>query len=136
MKVILMTPTPKTFHDERSSMPLEDERQEQDADEDLVRLKELARERWGNQWTITQKHFADGTTKATAFRSLGQVDDLDDADVDEGMVFECERIRIKGDRVLHDHVYVRNEEVIETVEYEISDVDEISDLDSLEHTKK
>jgi glutathione peroxidase-family protein len=97
-----------------------------DEQDRLEHLEEIARERWGERWTITQKHFADGTTKATAWRTYGPVD----IDTD-GQVFEIERIRIKDGEALHEHVYQRDGTVIERFSSEITDVDEISDLDSL-----
>lgn len=90
----------------------------------IERLEEIARERWGERWTITQKHFADGTTKATAWRNIGPVD-VDDI---EGKVFEREEIRIDDGEALHSHVYRRAGEAIER-EYEITPVDEIGDLE-------
>ncbi|SEQ29757.1 hypothetical protein [Natrinema salaciae] len=98
---------------------------------DLDRLEELARERWGERWTITQKHFADGTTKQTAWRTYGPVDVDDD-----GQVFDIERIRLEDDEVLHDRVYQRNDDVVEVIDYEVCGPDEISELDTPEHTKK
>lgn len=99
--------------------------------DDIKRLKELARERWGDKWTITQKHFADGTTKQTAWRSYGPVD------VDsEGQVFDIERIRLEGDEVLHDRVYQRNDDVVEVFDHEICAPGDLSELDAPEHSKK
>lgn len=93
--------------------------------EPLERLKELARERWGEQWTITQQHFADGTTKQTAWRTYGPVD----ADTD-GQVFGVERIRLEGDEVLHDRVYQRDDDVVDVIDHEVCSPDEISALDT------
>ncbi|WP_156184120.1 hypothetical protein [Halostagnicola sp. A56] len=99
--------------------------------DDLEQLKELASERWGDQWTITQKHFADGTTKQTAWRTFGPVETDDD-----GQVFDVERIQLDGDEALHDRVHQRNDDVVEVLDYEICDPDDISGLDTPEHTKK
>ena len=52
----------------------------------LSRLKQLARERWGEEWAIEQRHWADGTTSEHAYHTIGPVD-VDDVDQ---KVRECE----------------------------------------------
>lgn len=50
--------------------------EEQHNDRDGVeRLREAARERWGDQWTIEQRIWSDGDSRAYAFRSHGRVTD-------------------------------------------------------------
>lgn len=39
------------------------------------RLREAARERWGDGWTIEVRHFADGTTRMHAYSNQGQTAD-------------------------------------------------------------
>lgn len=40
----------------------------------VEKLKDAARERWRDSWTVRQLHFADGTTSAHAFRTLGHAE--------------------------------------------------------------
>lgn len=39
--------------------------------DELETLKAEARERWGDDWTIEQLHFADWSTSAHAFHTIG-----------------------------------------------------------------
>ncbi|WP_330633656.1 hypothetical protein [Halocatena halophila] len=41
----------------------------------IERLEEEASERWGDEWTIEARYFADGDAQASAVHSLGRNDD-------------------------------------------------------------
>lgn len=43
-----------------------------DFDRRLERLKDEARDRWGERWVVKVSHFADGDRRAHAIRSRGQ----------------------------------------------------------------
>lgn len=77
--------------------------------ETLDRLEQAARERWGETWSISATHFADGTTQAYAFRSYGRVDGSAD-------LIERERLWVDDERAVLQRVYVRDKEVVELLD--------------------
>lgn len=84
-----------------------------DADGHLEKLEELARERWGERWTIKIQHFATGSRKAIAYHSRGVVDETDDGTT----IRELERLQIDEDgRVGFDRIRVRPREVLDVLE--------------------
>ncbi|RQG93715.1 hypothetical protein [Natrarchaeobius oligotrophus] len=83
-------------------------RGEHDPLSDLERLKQLARERWGDEWAIEQRHWADGTTTEHAYH----VEPSDEPDVRIR-----ERLFIGADgEPYHDKVRVRHEQILEVIE--------------------
>ncbi len=74
MSILASIQMPKTRYDNGSGMSLDDGRQEMDTDEKIALLKEIARDRWGDEWAIEQKHWADGTTSEHVYHVRGYVD--------------------------------------------------------------
>lgn len=74
--------------------------------DDLEQLKELASERWGDEWAIRATHFADGTIQAYAFHSRGVVDNNHDA-----KTLEQERLYADSEQTIFRRVHVHHEDV-------------------------
>lgn len=82
-----------------------------DMDEQTARerLREAARERWGENWTIRVTEYADGSTDIMAFSSNGVVE------VDGERVIERERLLFDADgEIVHDRVRLTKQRVVET----------------------
>lgn len=94
---------------QRSSPPLPDvdAMGVEDVDE-LEALEAAARERWGEAWTIDQRHWADGTTSTHAFH----LEPTEDPDV---VVRDRLFVGADGD-VYHDRKRVRREETLDVLE--------------------
>lgn len=73
---------------------------------EIERLREAARDRWGDSWTIRQLHFADGSTSEHAFRSRGRTED---GHLEKERLFVGEDGQVFADRIV---------EACETVERE------------------
>lgn len=81
---------------------------------DLDHLEALARERWGDEWTMRITRWADGDQQAIVVHSVGVVDDSDD-----GKILEKERIQSYRDgSVRWDRVHERKPEVVDVRESE------------------
>lgn len=78
------------------------------ADPDRQRLEEAARERWGEEWAIQQRHWSDGTTSAHAFH----LEPTDDPDV---VLRDRLFVGADGD-VYHERIRVRREETLDVLE--------------------
>lgn len=75
---------------------------------ELEMLEDAARERWGDQWSIEQLHFADGTTSQHAYR-LGGLNDAGH--------LRKERLFVGADgEVYYDHVLLDKAEIVEVIE--------------------
>lgn len=74
----------------------------------LETLKAAARDRWGEKWTIRQDHYADGTSRAYAFRVRGSTE--------EGYGIQG-RLFVGADgQVYHDRVTLDYEQVVDVLE--------------------
>lgn len=86
--------------------------------EDVDRLEELARERWGERWTIETKRFADGDRQSIAYHSRGVVD----ADEYDEKLVEFERLQLTDDGAVgYDRVWIRQEAIVDVREQELLD---------------
>lgn len=96
---------------ERSRPPTAEDEPMADAPDDVDELEALesaARERWGMEWAIEQRHWADGTTSAHAYH----IEPTEDPDV---AVRDRLFLGADGD-VYHVREQVRREEVIDVLE--------------------
>jgi len=79
------------------------------------RLRDLARDLWGDAWTLRTQTYADGSTDHIVFHSRGRVT------VDGESLLERDRLEFDGDgNVVHSRERVRKEE---RVEHELVDSD-------------
>jgi len=85
----------------------------------LERLRDAARERWDDKWTIDARHYADGTVQAHAYHSRRRLD-ADEHDFDEDAdVFEREHLWVgpDGERVVQrEHVCGEDRKTVEVLE--------------------
>jgi len=85
----------------------------------LERLREAARDRWDDEWTIDARHYADGTIQAWADHHRGRVDAADhDFDEDADVVVR-ERLWVgpDGKRVVQrEHVRREDRKTVEVLE--------------------
>lgn len=89
-------------------------------DDELEALQAAARQRWGEEWAIEQRHWADGTSDAHAYH----IEPTDDADV-----YFRDRLFVGDDgEVYHDRIRLRREEVLEVVERDEPPEDIASEL--------
>ncbi|WP_254532717.1 hypothetical protein [Natrinema gelatinilyticum] len=74
-------------------------------------LEQIARERWGDQWTIRVNHYADGTTRRYAMHSDGRLRPDEHNFDDDARVLEQERIWVNVDeqQIYRDRVHIRKE---------------------------
>lgn len=94
------------------------------SDEVLETLESLARDLWGEYWTIKIECFADGTNQAMAVHGGSKVTDHDR----DQRVREVERIAVDEDgQVGYDRVHLTRSDLVEMVEKQV--VDDPSDLD-------
>lgn len=86
------------------------------SNERLERTKEVAREQWGDAWTVRALHFADGSVRPVAFRSLGV--DREATEASEGTVVERERLWVgeDGEEAVIERVLVRQREVLDVLD--------------------
>lgn len=79
-----------------------------DTSTEIEQLREAARDRWGDAWTIRQLHFADGSTSAHAFRSRGRTED---GHLEKERLFVGEDGRVYADRVVEASETVEEEDL-------------------------
>ncbi|WP_256391488.1 hypothetical protein [Natronoarchaeum rubrum] len=85
----------------------------------LERLREAARDRWDDKWTIDARHYADGTVQAWAYHSRRRLDVNEHDFGDDANVFEQEGLWIgpDGERVVQrEHIRGEDRETIEVLE--------------------
>ena len=90
-------------------------------DSELDRLKTVARELWGDSWTIRVTRWADGSQQAFAFRSHG----LADPDSDDDL-YERERMVLNDESseyLIRREVY-RQEDIVDIVDREEGSIGE------------
>ena len=81
---------------------------EMDADEKIARLKEAARERWGERWTVEVRYFADGDFSANAVRSRGQTEE---GHLKQDVMFITDDGEIVGERIVLERREVSSEKL-------------------------
>ncbi len=85
----------------------------------LERLRDAARDRWDDKWTVDARHYADGTIQAWADHRRGRVDAADH-DFDDGAdVVVRERLWVgpNGERVVQrEHVRREDRKTVEVLE--------------------
>lgn len=74
------------------------------------RLREAARELWGDAWTLHTREYADGATDRMVYHSRGLTE------VNGDPVIERDRLLFDDkDTIVHDRVRVRKQEQLESV---------------------
>lgn len=87
-------------------------------EEKIKRLKNAARERWGDAWTIHTLRFADGSTKSTAYHSRSLVGDPREGR--DETILERDRLVIADDgRLVYEREHVQKERSIDVREREL-----------------
>ena|GEM_PF-5550226 len=85
----------------------------------LEQLRDAARDRWDDEWTIDARHYADGTVQAHAYHRRGRVDAADHDFGEEADVVARDRLWVgpDGERVVQrEHARGEDRKTIEVLE--------------------
>lgn len=84
-----------------------------DAKEKIDRLKQEARKRWGERWTVEARFFADGDVNAHAFQSRGQTPE---GHLEQDILFITDDGDVVGERVVLEQREISSEELDLTID--------------------